>query len=84
MELRFNGRKALLLADWLWHNPLLPRSRKQEIIERFVLERQPRYVRYGALRQQAFALLHAGMPVKEIAAELRLPYQTIYKWRNNP
>lgn len=80
-ELRFNGKDALTVADWLWADATLPSSRKQAIIARFLVEHQPLYVRYAERRQRAAEMLAEGVPVPEIASALGLPFQTIYKWR---
>lgn len=80
-ELRFNGRKALLLARWVWVNPQLPPSRKHAIIQDFLRTHSPRYLRQDPPRERGILLLASGMHPKEVAQEVGVGWRTVYRWQ---
>lgn len=80
-ELRWIGKKAEIVADWLWATPGLFEGTKLEIVRRFKTEYSPRYRSYDLVREKARALLASGATVAETAKSLGLPFQSLYKWK---
>jgi hypothetical protein len=80
-DLRFNGRKAFAFANWIWKNPNLPHTRKQQTIEDFFALHPPRHLEFDRKRIQALQLLEEGLSPEKVADRLGLAFQTIYRWR---
>lgn len=83
-ELRFNGRKAKVLYKWLYSDTeqkITIISSKQEkykkIEEKFIYTKSDKY---DPLKEKFLVLRKEGLKPLKIAAELNIPFQTIYKW----
>ena len=80
-EIRYNGRKALSFGEWLWGEEVAFPSRKKVILDQFLAQHQPEYIKYSKLKLEALELWNMGIGCMQIAESLGLPFQTIYAWR---
>jgi len=82
-EIRFYGKYALAFGVWLWKNKELPRYYKQDIYDTFLQNNSPLYLKYDKILEQVKELIKQKMPIMEIAKTVKIPFQTIYKWRSD-
>lgn len=80
-EARANGRHAIRFGRWLWSDTSLPRHSKQDIYDRYMSVATPRYLRYEPLRDQAEHLFKLGLAPMQVAREIGLSCQTVWRWK---
>jgi hypothetical protein len=78
-ELRWYSKKALLVADWLYKDDDLYQGIKYEIIQdaKKIKNKKEK----PDLRLKAFELLKQNIKPEEIAKQIGVAFQTVYKWR---
>lgn len=79
-EIVVRGKKAVKLGKLLWTNENLPKYRKEPIWREFLASHTPVYIQYEDAKNKARELLKTMNP-NQVAKELGLPFQTVYKWR---
>lgn len=80
-EVRWNGRKANSMFDWLYKDvPTVYKSRKYYIAKSFVKSRVYAGDKYIEIRRKVQEQLTEGVPIAKIAKSCEVSFQTIYKW----
>jgi len=83
-ELRWTGKKAIDICNWIYANPIFKQSKKyKKYIEYIdtVHNMDIRYEKYDKLKEKAKKLLIDGYSVKDIAIQLNMHFQLLYKWK---
>jgi len=79
-EVRWYGKKALAIGQWLWSNPVLFRG-KEKAYREFLSDHSTVFMRYAPKLDQAKLLISQGNSVMKSADMMGMPFQTLYKWR---
>jgi len=80
-EARAYGSKAIILGQWLWAHENVPRHIKQDIFESYISTAQTKYMRYEPLQHEALRLLATGMRPMQVARQIGLSCQTVWRWK---
>jgi hypothetical protein len=83
-ELRWTGKKAIKICNWIYANPIFKESKKYkkyiEYIET-IHNNDIIYEKYDKLKKEARKLLNTGYSIKDIAIQLNMHFQLLYKWK---
>lgn len=79
-ELRWTGRKAVSIGNWIYTSPVYDNSPKYKKFLGYINTITPDYVKYDIKKSKAQQLLNDGYSVKVTASMIEVPFQTIYKW----
>lgn len=83
-EIRWTGKKAIQLCNWIYANPVFKESKKYkkyiEYIET-IHNNNIRYEKYDKLKEEAKKRIHDGYTIKNIATQLNIHFQLLYKWK---
>lgn len=83
-EIRWNGKKAIEISNWIYSTPNLFRGHKYRTIQTFIKNYKPKYLVYKPKREQAKKLYSKGITyikLKDIGKKVGIHPRTIYQWR---
>ena len=79
-ELRWTGKKAVLLGKWMYSNPVYTNSKKYNNYLNYINTITPDYVKYDEIKKNVQSLLDSGYSAIQSANMVNIPFQTVYKW----
>lgn len=83
-ELRWTGKKAIQLCNWIYTNPVFKESKKYKKYIEYIEtmhNNDIRYEKYDKLKEEVKKLLIEGYSIKDIAIQLNMHFQLLYKWK---
>lgn len=80
-EIRWNGKKAIELCEWLFETEWLYKSYKYYKYKEYIETHTPRYVKYNKIKKVVYEMITNNISPKQISIETGIPFQTIYKWK---
>lgn len=83
-DIRWTGKRALKLCEWIFENELYLSYKYHNYKKHvdYLRNNPPKYVKYDEMKNKALLLLKNGYSCMEIGRLLKIPFQTIYKWKN--
>ena len=79
-EIRWYGKKAIAIGEWLWSNSALFYGKERSYRE-FLADHSTVFMRYAPKLEQAKLLVLQGNNIMKSAEIMGMPFQTLYKWR---
>lgn len=80
-ELRWNGRNAVEMCQWLYEDNYLFKSKKYILFSDYMESYNPKYVKYNKIKEDVRNMLLEGIRVQLISEKCGVRFQTIYKWK---
>jgi len=79
-ELRWTGRKAVSIGNWIYASPVHEDSPKYKKFLGYINTITPDYAKYDIKKSKAQQLLNDGYSPITIASMIEVPFQSIYRW----
>lgn len=80
-EVRYNGRNAWTIGEWLYERTDLHESAKVLAYRNHVLTAQPKWVNDTRKRQEGLRLLAEGVSIADVAARVGVNPHAPYRWK---